>query len=455
MPRRTVIKILRRLRSAIPGPPGATREDTGPVHVNHGFGVQVNAAGVNTQTNYLSSVKKAPGPAALAAPMIVILAIVAVLLYVRPWAATPEFQLVSYGVGTPGAISGTETVEPDIVRPAKVPVTPVDITVKNSGGAPAVVIAAVVEVRFAETLSACLGIGGPVKVAADYQIPLPADRPAPFAVRQEIEPFEVEPHDVERFTLTIGPDVDHPASGGAALYVADISLEVDSLDDPVAVGPAAWVTQSGDGYANVDRMLGGGHDEECLRENSRTVARFGGIEAKRSEEAAALIRRWGNLTGADGKVLTPACRPSDDVPDIISESSPVRISGYCVVYTRKMLAVHMNFTVLDKIGEHFAVIRLLPRYGTGYTTIACRTTDRDGSSREVEFAAPTASEAEIQPCSDQQSDSVTLYAFPGKPLVDSPMLIEIELLPAKGKYLDFRALPPITGRKSIVVHLMA
>lgn len=405
------------------GPPGS-------VAITHSPGVQVNQSGGNTQNNNWSLINFALNPWVVTFAVVAVVAVVASVLYLKPWAATADVRLVDYSVAPPATVEGTSfevgsmgdgPMKRSDHGPAEVPATPVDITVKNNGGASAVVVEAVVKVMFAEHLEDCAQTGGPLQVEANYHVSIPEDPPArPFTVAHSMR-FEVEPHRSERFTLTIGPHEQGVESWDARVYVAEIALKLDYTDDLLKVGRAALVTQSGDGYDNLNSGLG--TDGPCLKANADIMARLGRLDARRSEEATTLIKRWAHLTAPDGSVHKPTCQPDQPFdPD-------AQIYGYCVTYTRSFLVANVSLNSSGQTGERDLLLRMIGSDGKVRRGVRCRVTER-GATLQVSLKPVETKATAVEPCSDKTQAGVVLYAYPDPELDEAELFVSVEVIPA-------------------------
>lgn len=427
-------------------PTSAATAPPGPVTVTHSYGIQVNQSGGNVQNNSWSLISFVLNPWVATFAVVALAAVVALVLYLRPWAAVADVRLVGYSVAPPATVGGTSfevgsmgggPMKRTDQGPAEVPATPVDITLKNNGSASAVVVEAVVEVVFAEYLEDCAQTGGPLQVEANYDVPLPLQPPArPFSVRHSMR-FEVEPHRSERFTLTIGPQEQGVESWDARVYVADISLKLDYTDEELKVGRAGWVTQSGDGYDNLNASLG--TYEPCLKANADIMTRFGRLDAQRSEEAATLTKRWAHLTAPDGSVYTPTCQPYQPY------DPSVEVSGYCVIYTRKFLAARVSLNSSEQAGERDLLLRMIGSDGEVRRSVRCRVTDR-ATPLQVSLVPADTKPAAVAPCSDQGQASVMLYAYPDPEIDEAESFVSVEVVP-----VGTQTLPSADGAPSTLV----
>ena len=124
----------------------------------------------------------------------------------------PDLEVAALALGTPEQIDGVNfsSIPGDPEYPAEFDVTPVDITLKNNGGAPSVITQVNAEVLFSTTLQDCTKSGaGPAAIRANYALQFPVDRQTdelkPGSVSTAMQ-FEVKPGSVDRMQVTVGPE---------------------------------------------------------------------------------------------------------------------------------------------------------------------------------------------------------------------------------------------------------
>jgi hypothetical protein len=104
----------------------------------------------------------------------------------------------------------------------------VDITLRNKGTAPALVVSADLAFKTATELENCSG-AGPGVVTAQYDVRVPVD-PAvtghPFASRRDMR-FVVRPNSIDRLQLSVGPE-SYGLSSWPWVYQFDLTLHEDN-----------------------------------------------------------------------------------------------------------------------------------------------------------------------------------------------------------------------------------
>jgi hypothetical protein len=134
--------------------------------------------------------------------------------------------------------------------PAKVTPPVVDITLHNTGDAPALITKATVRFTFLELMSTCLPPGGgPEFLNATYDFTFPTN-PVP-AVPHEMHKsvrYHVPANDYERFGISVGPEIGF-SDNGPWVIVASISLSVDGAANPLTAGPFALIEGKGSYWA--------------------------------------------------------------------------------------------------------------------------------------------------------------------------------------------------------------
>ena len=176
---------------------------------------------------------------------------------------------------------------------AQIEASVIDVTVKNSGTAPVVILGVDFTFAFAEEMQNCPGGGDGVMVGAAYSVKVPTSPPPrPFKLTRDIR-FSVASGGVERFTLSVGPDQQYDANeGGPWLYVMGLALRTDDAPKTVDLGTVAIAAQP--------RMLipkpYAGFDPDCLRQNLEVMAAAARFPAIRPEELTSAIKAYAAYT---------------------------------------------------------------------------------------------------------------------------------------------------------------
>ncbi|MGC5015157.1 hypothetical protein ACLQ2R_30715 [Streptosporangium sp. DT93] len=150
----------------------------------------------------------------------------------------------------------------------------IDLVLRNRGNGEAMIADVTVKIQRSERLRSCYPLGGPLKVAFDYEIGFPEGTQAPFTVTRPMN-FVIPSGRHDRFTLGIGP---HVTGEGSAPWIGVVSVVLHQKDGrdleqgPFAVvdagglkglfeltGPAIWTIVKPD-------------DPACMRGNHRSVA---------------------------------------------------------------------------------------------------------------------------------------------------------------------------------------
>ncbi|WP_433421019.1 hypothetical protein ACQP1V_09475 [Microtetraspora malaysiensis] len=169
----------------------------------------------------------------------------------------------------------------------------VDISLRNRGSGEALVTRISVQVMQSEHLEGCWPEGGPLKVAANYEIEIPIAKKPPFSTTKVMAPpFAVKPGENDRLAVTIGPD---SKEVGMTPWVAVVTVRLHHIDGAdLDVGPIALVDSGQDPHLQpsgmswrIDRPV----DPACMRQNALivdSISRIPGITP--SAEFAALRR---------------------------------------------------------------------------------------------------------------------------------------------------------------------
>jgi hypothetical protein len=231
----------------------------------------------------------------------------------------------------------------------------VDITVKNVGTVPTVILAADFDVWYAERLKDCPRSGGGVTVSGHYKVKLPEKPPArPFAVTRDMR-FEVKPGDTERFTFSIGPERnDQYSSWVGWLYGLDVSLRHDESPNPLRVGRVALLAEPGKGKGNF--TYSPPSDFDCVAHNGRLVTELAKVPGVvHSEEVDWLAKRYGSLLAPDPAPAKEVCA------DKRTDASTLGITKVCLRYTRRSLDATVAFTQPPADGQTRVVLRIRPK----------------------------------------------------------------------------------------------
>ncbi|MFC6082615.1 hypothetical protein [Sphaerisporangium aureirubrum] len=149
----------------------------------------------------------------------------------------------------------------------------VDVSLSNRGSGEALVTSATVLFQRVERLRECAPVaGGPLRVEADYDIPVPGDMEVP-ATLTRVTAFAVPSGRHARFTLTVGPQT---TGSVAPPWIAVVSVtlhEAEGRDVPLPpialVAPGGYVGYALDG---VRWHVAPGLDRRCVKAGAATVA---------------------------------------------------------------------------------------------------------------------------------------------------------------------------------------
>ncbi|WP_125689705.1 hypothetical protein [Amycolatopsis sp. WAC 04169] len=200
--------------------------------------------------------------------------------------------------------SGSETKE-EVHGHDSIDATAIDMTLKNSGTAPAVLLGSDAKILYAEQLADCNDRGGEITVAAEYSIKLPDNMPdRPFVIPRDIR-FEVRGGATDRFTLSIGPQEQTGSSTVPWVIVAEVNLRHDD-GATTRAGTAALVTFAGQGLENLE--VAPLWNRDCIRENGDKVAKALSLQAEaQADELRELGRRYNILQRGAGSPAKPSC----------------------------------------------------------------------------------------------------------------------------------------------------
>ena len=152
---------------------------------------------------------------AVIAGIAAVIALIPTFAQLIPGDSRARVEIVSFSVQKPSEVNADLVNGADARAPAasgSAEATLIDITLKNTGDAPAVLLAADFKFLFAEQLGSCGGGGGEAAIAAQYAIKVPSYPPArPFVVRRDMR-FSIDSGHVERLAFSVGPDIQNVSS---------------------------------------------------------------------------------------------------------------------------------------------------------------------------------------------------------------------------------------------------
>jgi hypothetical protein len=157
-------------------------------------------------------------------------------------------------------------VEPGDVTPSPDTATgsAIDITLRNSGNAPALIVNAVFSFTRAIQLYSCPGGAGGLVSSAEYDVKVPTDGPTaannPFVLHRDMR-FIVNANSIDRFRISVGPDQYSSGADWPWIYEFDLSLVEDNgqklnlgpmtilgfsqpAKDPLSWDPLGYFTES-------------------------------------------------------------------------------------------------------------------------------------------------------------------------------------------------------------------
>ncbi|WP_143545525.1 hypothetical protein [Rhodococcus sp. 114MFTsu3.1] len=172
-------------------------------------------------------------------------------------------------------------------EPTDVGVTPIDVTVRNSGGEPSLISQINAEVLFAETLSDCtFGGAGPALVSANYSVKLPTDANTGgtrLGTTSTETRFEVKAGAVDRMVVTIGPEKQQ-ASGSYPVVVAVRLSLVHDNNETLDAGAVSIVST----LDNAEKQVQGKLDPDCAAKNLQVLDKLFAVQSIRSNELERL-----------------------------------------------------------------------------------------------------------------------------------------------------------------------
>lgn len=232
-----------------------------------------------------------------------------------------------------------DTTKEEVYGHEQVDATAIDVTLKNNGTAPAVLLGSDIKVLYAEQLDDCNERGGDLLVAAEYSVKLPDELPArPFTIPRDIR-FEVRGGTSDRFTMSIGPQEQTKSSTTPWVIVAELGLRGDD-GKATRAGTAALVTFPGEGLENL--AVAPLWNRDCIRKNGDKVAKALSLQADaRADELMELGRRYNALERRVGTPAQPAC----------AESSSGEIEKLCGAFAGDSLTIDLDLRRHPSLGS--------------------------------------------------------------------------------------------------------
>ncbi len=114
----------------------------------------------------------------------------------------------------------------------------IDITLRNSGNAPALIVNAVFSFMQATELNSCPPQGGALVTSADYDVKVPIAKPVsannPLVLHRDIR-FTVNANSIDRFRISVGPE-QYASTDWPWIYEFNLSL-VEDNSQKLDLGP--------------------------------------------------------------------------------------------------------------------------------------------------------------------------------------------------------------------------
>jgi hypothetical protein len=210
-----------------------------------------------------------------------------------------KLELVGLAVQRPSEVDGdVYDMASDSRTPAStlsVDTVVVDITLKNVGSSPVVILATELRFLFARQMENCAPVGGTAGISAQYSIRVPSPPPpVPFTEDRPML-FEVKGGVTDRFTISVGPEDQYISAPVPWLYVFDLSINTDDSAKSIFLGTAALVARSGDGIANASNAQHG--RRECVENNFRVIQDLFKLRAVRAVELNEVRNRYAEMAG--------------------------------------------------------------------------------------------------------------------------------------------------------------
>jgi hypothetical protein len=125
-------------------------------------------------------------------------------------AAGPDLKVDEVEIAQADNINASGKMPGDLTpSPYKDTVSAIDITLRNSGKAPALIVNAVFSFTQAIELNSCPPQGGALVTSANYDVKVPIAKPVsannPFVLHRDMR-FTVKANSIDRFRISVGPE---------------------------------------------------------------------------------------------------------------------------------------------------------------------------------------------------------------------------------------------------------
>lgn len=204
--------------------------------------------------------------------------------------AALELANVSFDNPTPieAKAGGSDMDEADWEQ-TTAPATPIDISLKNNGGAPAHIVRIETKVLDAKTIS-CSRQGGGAMVSAYYGVTIPYDPFMETLTNDEISTpvdYTVKAGAVDRMVITIGPE---DTGNGRPIGFAVALRLIQEQGDPIDVGPLAVSQPEGvEQELRGDEMMDYATNEpQCMNEQAAALEHIFAVTNAQSPEMVRL-----------------------------------------------------------------------------------------------------------------------------------------------------------------------
>jgi len=147
-------------------------------------------------------------------------------------ASGPDLRVEEVEIALASHIDASDEMQGDIApSPDKDTGPAIDITLRNSGNAPALIVNAVFSFTRATQLASCPGGAGGLVSSAEYDVKVPTAMPIavnnPFAIDRDMR-FIVNANSIDRFRISVGPDRYSDGEEWPWIYEFDLSLVEDN-----------------------------------------------------------------------------------------------------------------------------------------------------------------------------------------------------------------------------------
>ncbi|MGY1724758.1 hypothetical protein [Blastococcus sp. SYSU DS0533] len=284
---------------------------------------------------------------------------------VQLWPKTTRLEVERFAVQDPTSVDAQLVDITGATPPSEgqVDSNTIDITLRNEGDEAAFVSQIEFNILYAKQMEDCQGIGGEVRASANYSVKFPTNIPEfPYPMTKDVS-YEVAARDVDRMTLTVGPEEQSVSSKVPWVYVVEVALRYDEAK-VLSAGTAALLARPGEGmeHLNVGIEIG---DWDCIEANKSILDAAFDYPASRSAEleelTLAFTEALGGVGGAESAPAESVASATSVAPEEAcarGEGQGVYVAEVCYTYTERELTARFILSGDPVARQTFLVMRI-------------------------------------------------------------------------------------------------